>query len=106
MFDVIDFLESLGQDAQLRYASSAEVVATLADQPIDPKLRDAILAKDGRGLGAMLGQGLFCCLIHPAKPGEEQEECDGSCKEGEDNDKDNDNDNDKDNQKEKDRNGD
>ncbi|MBT2144851.1 MULTISPECIES: hypothetical protein [unclassified Rhodanobacter] len=45
MFDVIDFLESVGQDAQLRYASSEKVVATLAGQSIDFKFRDD---KDGK----------------------------------------------------------
>ncbi|OOG38135.1 hypothetical protein [Rhodanobacter sp. C05] len=70
MFDVIDFLESMGQDAQLRYASSEHVVATLAAQPIDSKLRDAILAKDALGLGALLGQDSFCCYINPAKEDE------------------------------------
>ncbi len=84
MFDVIDFLESVGQDAQLRYASSEEIVATLAGPSIDSKFRDAILAKDAQGLGAILGQDPFCCLINPAIPGEEMEECDGSCKQGKD----------------------
>jgi len=73
MFDVIDFLESVGQDAQLRYASSEEVVASLAGQSIDSKLRDAILAKDAQGLGAMLGQDVFCCYINPAKVDEDEE---------------------------------
>lgn len=83
MLDVIDFLESLGQDAQLRYASQDEVEFALAGAQMEPALRMAILAKNGPGLQALLGQGPFCCLISPAKPGEEQEECDGSCKEGE-----------------------
>ncbi len=73
MFDVIDFLESVGQDAQLRYASSEKVVATLADQSIDSKFCDAILAKDVQGLGAMLGQDVFCCYINPAKVDEDEE---------------------------------
>lgn len=82
MFDVIDFLESMGQDAQLRHASQDEMGRALASAEIDPALRVAILARDEQGLQALLGQVPFCCLIHPAKPGEEQEECDGSCKEG------------------------
>lgn len=83
MFDVIDFLERMGQDAQLRHASQDEVGLALAGAEIDPELRVAILARDEQGLQALLGQDPFCCLISPAKPGEEQEECDGSCKEGE-----------------------
>lgn len=70
MFDVIDFLENMGQDAQLRYASSEQVAASLAAQPIDSKLHDAILAKDAQGLGTMLGKGPYCCYINPGKEDE------------------------------------
>ncbi|AGG89542.1 hypothetical protein RHOFW104T7_10370 [Rhodanobacter thiooxydans] len=83
MFDVIDFLERVGQDAQLRHASRDEVGSALSNAEIDPELRVAILARDGQELRTLLGQGPYCCLINPAKPGEEQEECDGSCEEGE-----------------------
>lgn len=102
MTGVIDFLERMGQDAQLRHASQDEVGFALAGAEIDPELRVAILARDEQGLQALLGQDPFCCLISPAKPGEEQEECDGSCKEGEEK-KD---DKDKDKGKEKRRDGD
>ncbi|OOG64732.1 hypothetical protein B0E46_04795 [Rhodanobacter sp. B04] len=83
MFDVIDFLESVGQDAQWRHADTEALAAALAGAQIDPELQLAILARDEHGLQALLGQDPFCCLINPAKPDEEQEECDGSCKEGE-----------------------
>lgn len=83
MFDVIDFLETLGQDAQLRYASQDEVEFALSGAVVEPAMRVAILARNGPGLHALLGQDPFCCLINPAKPDEEQEECDGNCKESE-----------------------
>jgi hypothetical protein len=83
VFDVIDFLESMGQDAQLRYASSEEVAATLAGQPMDSKLRDVLLAKDAQGLGVMLGKEPFCCYINPAKEDEGEDDKD----EGEEDDK-------------------
>jgi hypothetical protein len=83
VLDVIDFLETLGQDAQLRYASQDEVGSALAGAEMEPALQAAILAKNGPGLQALLGQDPFCCLINPAKSDEEQEECDGNCKEGE-----------------------
>jgi hypothetical protein len=101
MFDVIDFLERMGQDAQLRHASQDEVGLELDGAEIDPELRMVILARDEQGLQALLGQDPFCCLISPAKPGEEQEECDGSCEEGEE-----ENDKEKEKEKEKRRDGD
>lgn len=73
MFDVIDFLENVGQDAQLRYASSEDVAAVLAGRPIDAKLRDVILAKDAQALGVMLGKGPYCCYIDPGKEDEGEE---------------------------------
>jgi hypothetical protein len=76
VFDVIDFLESMGQDAQLRYASSEEIAATLAGQPMDSKLRDALLAKDAQRLGVMLGKEPFCCYINPAKEDEGEDDKD------------------------------
>jgi hypothetical protein len=94
MFDVIDFLERMGQDAQLRRASQDEVGLALAGAEIDPELRVAILARDEPGLQALLGQGPVCCLINPAKPDGEQEECDGSCEDDEE-EKDKENDSDK-----------
>ena len=82
MFDVIGFLERVGQDAQWRHAPLEEVGLALSDAEVDPELRVAILARDGKELRALLGQAPFCCLISPAKPGEEQEDG-GSGDEGE-----------------------
>ncbi len=90
MFDVIDFLENAGQDAQWRQADTEARAAALAGAEIPPELRAAMLAGDAQGLQGLLGQSVFCCLISPAKPGEEQEECDGNCKEGDDQDADKD----------------
>jgi hypothetical protein len=82
MFDVIDFLERVGQDAQLRHASRDDVGLALSGAEVDSELRVAILARDGNELRALLGRDPFCCLISPAKPGEEQEDG-GSGDEGE-----------------------
>jgi hypothetical protein len=86
MFDVIDFLESVGQHAPLRYASSEDVAAVLAGQSIDDQLRDIILAKDAQALGVMLGKGPYCCYINPAEEeeGEEKKEKDDQDKDGKD----------------------
>jgi hypothetical protein len=82
MFDVIDFLESVGQDAYWRHADPEALDVALSATQIDPEVRSIILASDAQGLQALLGQATFCCLINPAMPGEEMEECDGSCKQG------------------------
>jgi len=70
MFDVIDFLEKAGCDAQWRYMSQADIELALADAPFDPELKTAILAKDQRRLESVLGYGVFCCAIMPGKEDE------------------------------------
>jgi hypothetical protein len=75
MFDVIDFLESVGQDAQWRHADTEALGIVLTEAQIDPDLRAAILARDGRDLSFMLGKSHFCCYINPGK--EEDEEGEG-----------------------------
>lgn len=72
MFDVIDFLESVGQDAQWRHADQEVLAAALTTAQIDPELRTAILARDEQGLQALLGQDPFCCYINPAKEDESE----------------------------------
>jgi hypothetical protein len=73
MTDVIDFLERMGQDAQLRYGSQDEVELALASAQIAPELQTAILAEDQEHLEALLGQDVFCAMLFP---GDEQEEDD------------------------------
>lgn len=86
MIDVIDFLEKAGCDAQWRYMSQADIELALADAPFDPELKTAILAKDQRRLGSVLGYGVFCCAIMPGKDDDDD---------GKDKDKDKDEDKDK-----------
>lgn len=86
MFDVIDFLESAGQDAQWRQADTEARAAALAGVDIPPALRAAMLAGDAQGLNALLGQVAFCCYINPAKQDEDeggQEDKDKEDKNGE-----------------------
>jgi hypothetical protein len=73
MMDVIDFLERMGQDAQLRYGSQNEVELALAGAQIAPELQTAILAEDPQHLETLLGQDVFCAMLFP---GDEQEEDD------------------------------
>jgi len=73
--NVIDFLERLGQDAQLRTASSVEIDDALRAAGIEPLVRAAILNKDERALHSLLGADTnVCCLIHKEDEEEEEEE--------------------------------
>jgi len=70
MSNVITFLERMGQDAQLRYASQNDVRLALAREQIDPELQAAILAKDQQRLETLLGSSNVCCMIE-AEAGDE-----------------------------------
>jgi len=88
--NVIDFLERLGQDAQLRRATGDEIEAALRNAGIEPGLRQAILGDDRGALEALLGaDGNVCCVVF--KEDEEEEEKEGDEeeeeKEGEDDEK-------------------
>ncbi len=76
MTDVIDFLERMGQDAQLRHASQDEVELVLTSAEIAPELRAAVLAKDQGQLETLLGQGSFCCVMVPGQEDEDEDEDD------------------------------
>lgn len=76
MFDVIDFLESVGQDALWRHAELEVLATALTEARISPELQMAILAKDQRSIAIMLGTGPFCCYINPAKEDEDEDDKD------------------------------
>lgn len=69
MSNVIDFLERLGQDAQLRHASDDQLERALVNAQIDPEVRDAILMRDQRRLESLLGTNpnVCCMIIAPAR---------------------------------------
>jgi molybdopterin-guanine dinucleotide biosynthesis protein A len=83
MSNVINFLVRMGQDAQLRHASSHEVALALASEQIDPELRAAILAKDQREIERLLEQAPHCCLLFPEKEDEDDDGEEGPSREGE-----------------------
>lgn len=66
MSNIVDFLEAVGQNASLRYASNGEMQRMLADTRIDPEVRDAVLAKDQARLTALAGARNVCCMLVPA----------------------------------------
>ena len=73
MLNVIDFLERMGQDADLKHASAEMLEEALRDSGIEPALRAALLGKDRRALEGLLGtQSTVCCIIF--KDDEEEEE--------------------------------
>ncbi|WP_445144861.1 hypothetical protein [Dyella sp. Tek66A03] len=75
MLSVIDFLEKMGKDAQLRHASQDDIAQALADADIESALGAAIIARSTSELYALLGQGpMFHVQMDPGKEDEEEDE--------------------------------
>jgi hypothetical protein len=76
MSNVIDFIEKLGQDAQLRYATRTEVEQAMRGAQIDPEIRAAILCHDQPRLEALLGANTnVCCMIYsPREEGDDEQQ--------------------------------
>ena len=73
MSNVIDFLERVGQNGQLRHASRNEVELELSRAQLNPELRAAILAKNQSQLEVLLGQSHLCCMLSPGKEDEDED---------------------------------
>jgi hypothetical protein len=66
MSNVIDFLERMGQDADLRYADDKTLAAALEAINVDASIASAIRTKDGATLEVTLGvQSNVCCGLYP-----------------------------------------
>lgn len=75
MSNVVSFLESLGQDSDLRHVDSAELEKALIAAGINSAIRAAILDNDQPRLEALLAcSSNVCCGIFPGKEDEEEEE--------------------------------
>ena len=75
MSNVIDFLEQMGRDAQLRSATGLEVEAALIQAGIEPGVRAAILGGDRLLLESLVGANHnICCMINVPEEEEESEE--------------------------------
>jgi hypothetical protein len=74
MSNVIDFLERLGQDAQLSRASAAELEQAMTRACIDPAVQAAILLRDQQQLETLLGAdaNVCCMIIAPAREQDEE----------------------------------
>jgi len=75
MSNVIGFLERMGQDAQLRYATSNEVERALRQAEIDPALQAAILGGDQHRMEVLLGAKTnVCCMVHAPENDDDAEQ--------------------------------
>jgi hypothetical protein len=75
MTNVISFLESVGQDAQLRHATKEELELAMNRAQIDPALQAALMRGDQNQLEALLGTRInVVCAIFPGKEDDEEEE--------------------------------
>lgn len=66
MSNIINFLEAVGQNASLRYASDGEMEHMLAESQMDQSVKEAVLAKDQKRLTALVGAENVCCMLMPA----------------------------------------
>ncbi len=73
MSNVIDFLERLGQDADLRYAAHPELDRAMQEAQMSPEIRAALINGDQCSLEKLLGASAnVCCMIHvPLREDEE-----------------------------------
>ncbi|AGG89545.1 MULTISPECIES: hypothetical protein [Rhodanobacter] len=67
MSNIIDFLENVGQNASLRYASAGDMQRMLVHSQLDQDIKEAVLAKDQERLTALVGAQNVCCLLVPAQ---------------------------------------
>lgn len=74
MSKLIEFLEQLGQDSQLRRASEAELQVAMERAGLDLALRVPLLTADRRELETMAGAPAnVCCVVQAAEDGDESE---------------------------------
>jgi hypothetical protein len=73
MSNVIDFLERLGQDSSLRYASSAVLEGAAREGQMTPQLWAALKACDRSVIESVLGANSnVCCMTHAPIEGEDE----------------------------------
>jgi len=75
MSNVIAFLETMGQDAELRHAGRSELYRELNERQVDAEAQWAILRGDSQRLETLLGApAIVCCSVNPGNEEEEEEE--------------------------------
>ncbi len=69
---VIQLLEKMGQNSELRYADAGQLAQLMADT--DPKLVAAVTAGDQQAIEALLGARTnVICGVHPAQEPQDDE---------------------------------
>jgi hypothetical protein len=72
MSNVIDFLEKMGRDAQLRHASNSDLVQALAAEGLEPNVLHALLRKDVHQVETLLGgKANVCCVLGAVEEGDD-----------------------------------
>lgn len=75
MSSVIEFLEKMGKDAELRFASAEDIAQAVMGAQIEASLGAAIIAKSTSELYALLDQQpMFHIQADPGKEEEEEDE--------------------------------
>ena len=74
MSSVIEFLERMGADAQLRHASQEEIAMALEESQVDSNLGAAIIAQSTADLYSLLDlRPMFHTLENPGREDEDEE---------------------------------
>ena len=83
MSNVVEFLQQLGQNSQLRYAGQHELEQALNESEIAPSLRAALLNGDQLKLATLIGSPLnmVCAVFAPMDEEDEPEQEDEPSKE-------------------------
>jgi hypothetical protein len=74
MSNVINFLEKMGRDAQLRHASRDDLQNALLAGSVSAELSVLLLAGNQSAIESLLGQMPLCCAMFPVKEDEEESE--------------------------------
>ena len=83
MSNVVEFLQQLGQNSQLRYADQSALEQALNASQLDPSLRAALLNGDSLKLAALAGSRSAVVGVIFAPMDEEDEKDDAPAKEEE-----------------------
>ena len=68
MSNIVEFLEKVGQDCDLRTANPQAWQKTLTEQKLSPQMHAALLGRDQHALSALLGaRNNVVCAVFPAR---------------------------------------